>query len=73
MLPASSINGSPKKSSTQYRQLIEIDGEPDLLTGTLDESQAYWNSLSALPQENENTQVEIAVADARIARLKADR
>ena len=73
MLPASSINGSPKKSSTQYRQLIEIDGEPDLLTGTLDESQAYWNSLSALPQENENTQVEIAVADSRIARLKADR
>jgi len=73
MLPASSINGSPKKSSTQYRQLIEIDGEPDLLTGTLDESQAYWNSLSALPQENENTQLEIAVADSRIARLKADR
>ena len=73
MLPASSINGSPKKSSTQYRQLIEIDGEPDLLTGTLDKSQAYWNSLSALPQENENTQVEIAVADSRIARLKADR
>jgi len=26
-----------------------------------------------LPQENENTQVEIAVADSRIARLKADR
>ena len=73
MLPASNINDSPKKSSTQYRQLIEIDGEPDLLTGTLDESQAYWNSLSALPQENENTQVEIAVADSRIARLKADR
>jgi hypothetical protein len=73
MLPASNINGSPKKRSTQHRQRIEIDGEPDLLTGTPDEWPAYRNSLSALPQKNKNIRVAIAVADARIARLKADR
>ena len=60
-------------SYSQDRQRIEIDDEPDLLTGTPDEWKTYRNSLSALPQENENVQVAIAVTDARIARLKADR
>jgi hypothetical protein len=72
MLPASN-NNSPQKSSTQHHHRIEIDDEPDLLTGTLDEWHTYRQALTALPQENENVRVAIAVTDARIARLKADR
>jgi hypothetical protein len=73
MLPKSNNGDSPKRNPTPCHQRIEIDGEPDLLTGTLDEWDTYRHALSAMPQENENVRVAIAVADARIARLKADR
>ncbi|NKB19577.1 MAG: hypothetical protein GKS01_03435 [Alphaproteobacteria bacterium] len=73
MLPASNNGDTPKQNSARHHQRIEIDGEPDLLTGSLNEWLDYRNSLSALPQEDENVRVAIAVADARIARLNADR
>jgi hypothetical protein len=73
MLSASKNGDSSKQNSTKHHQRIEIDGEPDLLSGTLDEWHTYRHTLSALPQENENVRVAIAVADARIARLRADR
>lgn len=73
MLPASNKGNSPNKKTERPNQRIEIEGEPDLLTGTLDKWHAYRQALSVLPQENENVRVAIAVADARIARLNADK
>jgi len=71
MLSASN-DDSLNQSPSQHNRHIEIDGEPDLLSGTLNEWNTYRQALAALPQENENVRVAIAVADARIVRLKAD-
>ena len=70
MLPASNNRNSPTQNNVRQHSRLEIDGEPDLLNGTLEEWYIYRQSLSALPQEDENVRVAIAVADARIARLK---
>ncbi len=72
MLPASDNGNSPKQNNARQHSRLEIDGEPDLLNGTLEEWHIYRKSLSALPQEDENVRVAIAVADARIARLKGN-
>jgi hypothetical protein len=40
---------------------------------TLDEWHKFRHALAALPQENKNVRVAIAVADAKIERLKADK
>ncbi|MPY71257.1 MAG: hypothetical protein GEU92_14350 [Alphaproteobacteria bacterium] len=49
---------------------VRIDGEPDLASATLEEWLAYRRSLAALPQNDENVRIAIAVADAQIARLR---
>ncbi|MBK19573.1 MAG: hypothetical protein CMM52_12135 [Rhodospirillaceae bacterium] len=73
MYTASENGKSSSTSASSERQRLEIEGEPDLISGSLDEWRAYRQGLSSLPQEDENVRVAIAVADARIARLNSDR
>jgi hypothetical protein len=49
---------------------VRVEGEPDLSSATLAEWQAYRRTLAALPQNDENVRIAIAVADAQIARLR---
>jgi hypothetical protein len=52
---------------------IDIEGEPDHRTGTLEEWLHYRQTLAALPQDDEAVRLAIAVADARIAHLRRAR
>ena len=49
-----------------------IEGEPDLVTGTLDDWIHYREKLAGLPQNDENVRLAIRVAEARIAKLIRD-
>ena len=52
---------------------IDIEGEPDLETGSLEEWLQYRQTLAALPQDDESVRLAIAVADARVAQLRRTR
>ena len=45
-----------------------IDGEPDLLTSTLDDWIHYREKLATQPQNDENVRLAITVAEALIAK-----
>lgn len=47
-----------------------IEGEPDLLTGSLKDWQAYRQTLGQLPQNDQNVRLATAVAEAQIAKLR---
>jgi len=49
-----------------------IEGEPDLVTGTLDDWVHYREKLAALPQDDKNVRLAIAIAEARIAKIIRD-
>ena len=49
---------------------MDIEGEPDHRTGTLDEWLEYREKLAALPQDDETVRLAIAIADARITHLR---
>lgn len=48
---------------------IVIEGEPDPLTGTVEDWQRYRDRLAALPQSDSTVRLAIAVAEARIDAL----
>lgn len=52
---------------------VRIEGEPDLATGSLEEWLSHRRALAALPQNDENVRLAVAVADAQIARLRRSR
>lgn len=58
------------ENNTQKR--VTIEGEPDLTTGTLDQWLAFRQALTVLPQNDENVQIAIAVAHARIEKLRRE-
>jgi hypothetical protein len=62
--------GKPAPASARPASQVRIEGEPDLASGTLDEWQNYRRALSALPPNDENVRIAIAVAEAQIARLR---
>lgn len=47
-----------------------IEGEPDLLTGSLKDWQAYRQTLNQLPQDDQNVRLAVAVAESQIAKLR---
>jgi len=49
---------------------LQIVGEPDLATATLDDWRAWRRDLATLPQDDENVRIAIAVAEAQIAKLR---
>lgn len=49
---------------------MKVVGEPDPATATLDDWRAWRRELAALPQDDENVRVAIAVAEAQIAKLR---
>jgi hypothetical protein len=49
---------------------IDIEGEPDQRTGSLEEWLQYRQMLAGLPQDDETVRLAIAVADARIVHLR---
>ena len=49
---------------------IDIEGEPDHRSGTLEDWLQYRQKLAALPQDDETVRLAIAVADARITHLR---
>jgi hypothetical protein len=71
-MPAPKDNKKSRSSARSASQ-IRIEGEPDLSTGSLDEWQNYRRTLTALPKNDENVRIAIAVADAQIARLRKAR
>lgn len=59
------------ENNTQRR--VTIEGEPDLATGSLEDWMAFRRTLAALPQDDENVRIAIAVAHARIEKLRRER
>ena len=53
----------------QQKTAVRIEGEPDPETGTLEEWCAFRRSLAALPPNDNNVRLTIAVAEARISQL----
>ncbi len=49
---------------------MDIEGEPDHRTGTLEEWLRYREKLADLPQDDETVRLAVAVADARIMHLR---
>ena len=60
----------PVSGSSSQMQRQGIEGEPDLLTGSLKDWQAYRQTLGQLPQNDQNVRLAIAVAEAQIAKLR---
>lgn len=63
--PGHGENNTPKR--------VTIEGEPDLATGSLDDWMAFRKALAALPQDDENVRIAIAVAHARIEKLRREK
>ncbi len=64
---------APGHGENHTQKRVSIEGEPDLATGSLEEWMEFRQSLTALPQNDENVRIAIAVAHARIAKLRRDR
>jgi hypothetical protein len=62
--------GKASRPLSRPASQLRVEGEPDLSSATLAEWQAYRRTLAALPQNDENVRIAIAVADAQIARLR---
>ena len=63
---------APGHGETDTRKRVIIEGEPDFATGTLDQWMAFRQTLTALPQNDENVQIAMAVAHARIEKLRRE-
>jgi hypothetical protein len=63
---------APGHGDNNTQKSVTIEGEPDLATGTLDDWMAFRQALSALPQDDENVRIAIAVAHARIEKLRRE-
>ena len=61
--------GSPGNGNRNSPPRLNIDGEPDFVTGTPDDWIHYREKLAALPQTDENVRLAISVAEARMAKL----
>ena len=68
-VPVMANTGPPGNGYRKTPSRLIIEGEPDLVTGTLDDWVHYRENLAALPQDDENVRLAIAVAEARIAKL----
>lgn len=64
--------GGPGRGPGRTPPRLVIEGEPDLVTGTLDEWIHFREKLATLPQDDENVRLAISVAEARIAKLIRD-
>lgn len=64
--------GAPGNGNRNTPPRLIIEGEPDLLTGTLDDWVHYREKLAALPQDDKNVHLAIAIAEARIAKIIRD-
>ncbi len=64
--------GAPGNGNRNTPPRLIIDGEPDLVTGTLEDWIHYREKLANLPQDDENVRLAITVAEARIAKLVRD-
>lgn len=65
--------GPPGNGYRNTPSRLIIDGEPDLVTGTLEDWIQYREKLATLPRNDENVRLAIAVAEARIAKLIRDK
>ena len=61
--------GSPGNGNRNSPPRLNIDGEPDFVTGTPDDWIHYREKLAALPQTDGNVRLAISVAEARMAKL----
>ena len=64
---------APGHGDINTQKRVVIEGEPDLATGTLEDWMAFRQTLAALPQDDENVRIAIAVAHARIEKLHRDK
>lgn len=64
--------GAPGNGHKKSSPRLIIDGEPDLVSGTLDDWVHFREKLATLPQDDENVRLAIAVAEAHIAKLIRD-
>jgi hypothetical protein len=65
-------SGAPGDGSRNSPPRLIIEGEPNLLTGTLDDWIHYREKLAGLPQNDDNVRIAITVAEARISKLIRD-
>lgn len=71
-MPMMANTGAPGNGNRNTPPRLIIEGEPDLVTGTLDDWIHYREKLANLPQNDENVRVSITVTEARIAKLIRD-
>ncbi len=71
-VPVMANTGAPGNGHRNTPPRLIIDGEPDLVTGTLEDWIHYREKLANLPQDDENVRLAISVAEARIAKLVRD-
>jgi len=71
-VPAMTNTNAPGHGDNRTQKRVTIEGEPDFATGTLDQRMSFRQSLAALPQNDENVRIAIAVAHARIEKLRRE-
>ena len=71
-VPLMANTGAPGNGDRKTPPRLIIDGEPDLVTGTLDDWIRFREKLATLPQDDENVRLAITVAEARIAKMIRD-
>ena len=64
--------GAPGHGHRNDPPRLIIEGEPDLMTGTLDDWIHYREKLATLKQTDETVRLAITIAEARIAKLIRD-